>query len=112
MREATLRLRADKLIEVDREEIVDSRLRQYCRLTSVEWLWMAWASGRGRPWARVVFASFLTLMSLLTGLFQHAARYASADLLAGSALALVALVTVVLIFHAVPAQPTCGRRVR
>jgi DNA-binding PadR family transcriptional regulator len=27
------RLRADKLIEVDREEIVDSRLRRYYRLT-------------------------------------------------------------------------------
>jgi DNA-binding PadR family transcriptional regulator len=28
------RLRADKLIEVDREEIVDSRLRRYYQLTS------------------------------------------------------------------------------
>jgi len=28
------RLRADKLIEVDREEIVDSRLRRYYRLTA------------------------------------------------------------------------------
>jgi DNA-binding PadR family transcriptional regulator len=28
------RLRADKLIEVDREEIVDNRLRRYYRLTS------------------------------------------------------------------------------
>jgi DNA-binding PadR family transcriptional regulator len=28
------RLRADKLIEVDREEIVDKRLRRYYRLTS------------------------------------------------------------------------------
>lgn len=27
------RLRADKLVEVDREEIVDSRLRRYYRLT-------------------------------------------------------------------------------
>jgi DNA-binding PadR family transcriptional regulator len=33
------RLRADKLIEVDREEIVDSRLRRYYRLT---------ATGQGR----------------------------------------------------------------
>jgi DNA-binding PadR family transcriptional regulator len=29
------RLRGDKLIEVDREEIVDSRLRRYYRLTPV-----------------------------------------------------------------------------
>jgi DNA-binding PadR family transcriptional regulator len=29
------RLRADRLIEVDREEIVDSRLRRYYRLTAV-----------------------------------------------------------------------------
>jgi DNA-binding PadR family transcriptional regulator len=29
------RLRADKLIEVDREEIVDSRLRRYYRLTAL-----------------------------------------------------------------------------
>lgn len=28
------RLRGDKLVEVDREEIVDSRLRRYYRLTS------------------------------------------------------------------------------
>ena len=28
------RLRADKLVEVDREEIVDSRLRRYYRLTA------------------------------------------------------------------------------
>jgi DNA-binding PadR family transcriptional regulator len=29
------RLRADRLVEVDREEIVDGRLRRYYRLTSV-----------------------------------------------------------------------------
>jgi DNA-binding PadR family transcriptional regulator len=29
------RLRADRLVEVDREEIVDSRLRRYYRLTAV-----------------------------------------------------------------------------
>jgi DNA-binding PadR family transcriptional regulator len=29
------RLRADKLVEVDREEIVDGRLRRYYRLTAV-----------------------------------------------------------------------------
>ncbi len=29
------RLRADKLVEVDREEVVDGRLRRYYRLTAV-----------------------------------------------------------------------------
>jgi hypothetical protein len=64
-------------------------------------LWIAWANGRGRRWARVAFAAFFVLntVGLLRGVSQHAATYAPADLIAGSVLCLVALATVVLIFN-------------
>jgi hypothetical protein len=65
------------------------------------WLWMAWANGRGRRWARIVFAAFfcLNVTGLLSGLAQGSATYAPADLIAGSVLCLVALAAVVLIFN-------------
>jgi hypothetical protein len=64
------------------------------------WVWMAWANGRGRRWARVVFAVFfaVTTLSLLNGAVHQAATYSPADLIAGSALWLVALGSVILIF--------------
>ena len=66
----------------------------------VLWVWLAWAIGRGYDWARLVFAAFfaLTTLSLLNALARHAAVYARADLLAGTALWLVALAAVVLLF--------------
>jgi hypothetical protein len=64
------------------------------------WLWMAWANGRGHRWARVVFALFfaVTTGSLLSGIARGSVVYAPADLIAGSALCLVALAAVLLIF--------------
>jgi len=66
----------------------------------VLWAWLAWANGRGYDWARLVFTAFfaLTTMSLISALAGHAATYARADLIAGTALWLVALAAVVLIF--------------
>ena len=65
------------------------------------WLWMAWANGRGHGWARVLFVGFfgLTSVSLLSAFGQHAATYAPADLIAGCAVWLVGLVTMLLIFN-------------
>jgi hypothetical protein len=64
------------------------------------WLWLAWANGRGHDWARLIFTWFFGLLtvSLLVALAQHAAVYAPADLAALTALWLVALASVVLIF--------------
>jgi len=64
------------------------------------WLLMAWALSHGRDAARLVFASFFTLITLtsLVALAQHGATYAAADTIASSAVWAIALVTVVLLF--------------
>jgi hypothetical protein len=66
----------------------------------VMWLWLAWANGRGHDWARLIFTWFFGAftVSLLVALAQHAVVYAPADLAALTALWLVALVSMVLIF--------------
>jgi DNA-binding PadR family transcriptional regulator len=50
------RLRADKLIEVDREEIVDSRLRRYYRLTPAGGEMLAAEAARLQANARVAMS--------------------------------------------------------
>jgi uncharacterized membrane protein len=64
------------------------------------WLFLAWAIGHHRDVARFGFSAFFALvtMLLLVALAQHAAAYAPADLIAGSAIWLVCLATMVLIF--------------
>jgi hypothetical protein len=64
------------------------------------WLWLAWANGRGHDWARLIFTWFFGLLtvSLLAALGQHAVAYAPADLAALTALWVVALASMVLIF--------------
>jgi hypothetical protein len=66
------------------------------------WLWMAWSIGRGRRWARMVFALFfaLNMFGLLNGLIRGSAVYARPDLAIGIVLCLVELAAVALIFHA------------
>jgi hypothetical protein len=65
------------------------------------WLILAWASGRGRDWARISFVVFFALvtLSLLSSLSQGAAIYASADLAAGTVIWLVQVAVLVLIFN-------------
>jgi hypothetical protein len=69
-------------------------------IAMVLWAWLAWANSRGYDWARLVFAALFTLitLSLIGALANHAAVYARADLIVGTALWLVALAAVVLIF--------------
>jgi predicted neutral ceramidase superfamily lipid hydrolase len=64
------------------------------------WLFLAWAIGNRRDVARFTFIAFFTLisMTLISSLAQHAAVYAPADLIAGAAVWLTALVALVLIF--------------
>jgi hypothetical protein len=64
------------------------------------WLVLAWANSRDRPWARIAFAAFfaLTTVGLSNGVSRGAAAYAPADLVAGSALWLVAAATTVALF--------------
>jgi hypothetical protein len=60
---------------------------------------LAWANDRGHRWARagVVLLSSLTALSLLVAIGRHAATYASADLIAGVGLCVVALGATLLI---------------
>jgi hypothetical protein len=70
-------------------------------IAAVMWLGLAWANGRGYGWARGLFVGLfcLTSVSLLAAFAQHAATYAPADLIAGCALWLVGLLTLLLIFN-------------
>jgi hypothetical protein len=65
------------------------------------WLWLAWANGRGRRWARIAFAIFfiVNVYGLLAGLVRGSAVYARADLAIGTVLCLVQLAAVALLVH-------------
>ena len=68
------------------------------------WLWLAWATARGYGWARPAFGVFFGLVTtgwlivLAMGGGRDATSYTGADLLATTALWLVGLVAMVLIF--------------
>jgi len=69
-------------------------------IAAIVWLGLAWANGRGHGWARglVVGLFGLTSLSLLAAVGQHVATYAPADLIAGCALWMVGLLTLLLSF--------------
>jgi len=60
------RLRADKLIEVDREEIVDSRLRRYYRLTPAGGEVLAAEAARLQANARVAMSRLKPAAGVVT----------------------------------------------
>ena len=64
------------------------------------WLWLAWASGRGEDWARLVsMASFaLFTLSLLDALANQAATYAPASMIADAVVWFLGLASLALIF--------------
>ena len=64
------------------------------------WLGVAWGIGRGHRWARLACAIFFigNVCSLFSGLAQGSAHDARAALAIGTALCLVQLVAVVLVF--------------
>lgn len=70
------------------------------------WLWLAWANGRGRDWARFLFITFfcLTTVGVLAALATNGEAIAPADLLAGGALWMIQLTALVLLF-----RPASGR---
>jgi hypothetical protein len=70
-------------------------------IAAVVWVWLAWANGRGRRWAPLVFAAFLALttLSILVSLAQGAAVFAPAATGVAGALWLVGVATLVLLFH-------------
>jgi hypothetical protein len=70
-------------------------------IAAVVWLALAWANGRGYGWARGLLVGLFgfTSLSLLAAFAQHAATYAPADLIAGCALWLIGLLTLLLIFN-------------
>jgi len=61
------------------------------------WLWMAWANGKGRSWARVVSAVFfgINTLDLLISLFMV---HAVATLIIGVAIWLVGLGAIALLY--------------
>jgi hypothetical protein len=67
------------------------------------WLlvWLAWANGRGHNSGRIAFAALFAIetVSLLSGIAHGSATYAPDSLVAGAAIWLVALATMLLIFH-------------
>ena len=60
------RLRADKLIDVDREEIVDSRLRRYYRLTPAGAELLAAEAARLQTHARIAMSRLSPASAVLT----------------------------------------------
>jgi hypothetical protein len=64
------------------------------------WLWLAWANGRGYPWARSAFTAFFVLLTiaLLFGLAKDASPYTWADVIATTVLWLAGLAAMLLIF--------------
>jgi hypothetical protein len=68
------------------------------------WLWLAWANARGYAWARFAFMAFIGVLTigwffvLGAGAGEDAARYTSRDLLVTTAVWLVGLVAMSLIF--------------
>lgn len=70
-------------------------------IASVLLVWMAWANGRGHNWGRIAFVVLFALNteSLFAGLANGSATYAPDSLVAGVAVWLVGLATMVLIFH-------------
>ena len=64
------------------------------------WLWLAWANGRGCPWARAAFTAFFVLLTIVLpfGGGEDKLPYTRADLIAATVLWLVGLVVMVLIF--------------
>jgi hypothetical protein len=63
------------------------------------WLWMAWATSRGRDWARPVFAVFFMLLTanVLVALGEAGATYAPADVIAWAAQWAVGLAAFILL---------------
>jgi hypothetical protein len=68
------------------------------------WLWLAWANRRGYAWARFAFMALVGVLTigwffvLGAGAGEDASQYTGADLLATTALWLVGLVAMTLIF--------------
>jgi hypothetical protein len=79
------------------------------------WLWLAWANRRGYAWARSAFGVFFGLVTtgwlieLAMGSGEDATRYTARDLLATTALWLVGLAAMTLIFSQ-KASPHYQRR--
>jgi hypothetical protein len=75
---------------------------------------MAWSIGRGRRWARIAFALFFgfNTWGLLNGLAEGSAVYARPDLAIGSAIWLVELAAVALLYRMkMAAAPSCAGRI-
>jgi hypothetical protein len=67
-------------------------------ITIALWLWMAWANGRGRRWARIVSAVFFGINTLDLGV-SFARVHATATVIIAILIWLVGLAAIVLLFR-------------
>ena len=75
------------------------------------WLWLAWANGRGYPWARPAFVAFFGLLTIVPffGLGEDRLPYTWRDVIATTVLWLAGLVVMLLLFSE-PASQYYQRR--
>jgi hypothetical protein len=63
------------------------------------WIWMAWANGRGRSWARIVSAVFFGISTLDLIVAAVLVRGAVASTIVGVVIWLIGLAVIILIFN-------------
>jgi hypothetical protein len=63
------------------------------------WIWMAWANGRGRSWARIVSAVFFGISTLDLLVAAVLVRGAVASTIVGVVIWLIGLAVIILIFN-------------
>jgi hypothetical protein len=81
--------------------LVQINVAEWCAPLGIAlWLWLAWANGRGRDWARFAFGAWFIVIGLamLGRLAEGSAIYASADFTVGTVELLLAATATVLLF--------------
>jgi hypothetical protein len=63
------------------------------------WIWMAWANGSGRSWARIVSAVFFGISTLDLLVAAVLVRGAVASTIVGVVIWLIGLAVIILIFN-------------
>jgi len=81
--------------------LVELAVREWCApLVVFVWLWLAWANGRGRNWARLALGAWFIflVLNMLSSLAQGVALVAPADFAVGIVECLIAATATSLVF--------------
>ena len=81
--------------------LVGLAIREWCTpLVVAVWLWLAWANGRGRNWARLVFGAWFIVCGLteLSALAQGVALVAPVDFTVGAVQCFITAAATVMLF--------------